>query len=150
MPNPANPPETTPSQPTPLPQESPSPQGAPVAAVSGRAQTVALAAVALGASFFFPWIQLFIFGAPSGLDLAKQGGELTFLWLWPVLCGLTLYTVVAQKSYRIAGQLAGTVPFAVFGYAYVKLGDLSFADNIVGGGWAAMAIGAVLLMLARR
>ena len=149
MATPSNPPETTPSQPTPSPA-APSPPVAPVAVVSGRAQIVALAAVALGASFFFPWIQLFIFGAPSGFDFAKQGGELTFLWLWPVLCTLTLYTAVTQNSYRIAGQLAGTMPFAVFGYAYVKLGDLSFADNIVGGGWAAMAIGAVLLMLARR
>lgn len=116
---------------------------------AGRAQLVALLAVALGVCFFVPWIH-FLFGQPSGFDLAKREGANFAFWLWPALCSMAVFTALTGRPHRLFGQLAGAAPFAVFAWAYADAGNLRFVDHITGGGWAALVLGTLLFVGSRR
>lgn len=115
----------------------------------GKAQFLAILALLNGASFFFPWIK-FLFGTLSGLEFAKTGGVGVFLWFWPVFSATTIWLAITGKSCKFAGQMAGAAPFVVFAYTYFHERNFRFVDNIAGGGWLALACGAVLFVCSRR
>ena len=76
---------------------------------------VSICAGGLLISFFLPWIT-FLFGKPSGLDFAKEGGKFLFLWSIPIFSALTIFAGVTKQSQKIIAQLTGALPFAVLGF----------------------------------
>jgi hypothetical protein len=114
----------------------------------GRTQLVNLCALGLGVSFFLPWANFF--GAtPSGFDLQKLGEEHKLLWLIPICCAITIFGGITKRSQQFAGQLAGTLPYAVGIYWYQKLGN-DLTHILTYGAYLSLAFGAALLVLSRK
>src|SRR4051812_21721516 len=72
-------------------------------------------AIGLCICFFLPWVHI-IFFTPSGLDLSREGGKGIFLWSLPAFALIACLAGATGRNYKIAGQLAGIVPFAFLFY----------------------------------
>jgi len=120
----------------------------PLAAAKSRRDLASFCAAMLLGAFFLPWLDLGIFGSPNGPKFARGGGLMMLLWLWPVLCLLTVAAGVSKASQQTLGQLAAAAPFAV-----LVLGlrdDRKLIQVLDVGAYAALGLGVALFILARR
>jgi hypothetical protein len=113
-----------------------------------RSQLANFCAAGLGVSFFLPWAN--IFGANiSGFDLQKSGNGQLLLWLIPICSAITIFAGVTKCSQKIAGELAGFLPFLVGIYWYLKLKNDLF-QILTFGAYLSLAFGAALIILTRK
>jgi hypothetical protein len=114
----------------------------------GRTQLINLCAAGLGVSFFLPWAHFF--GAElSGFDLQKMGDEQRLLWSIPVFCVITIVAGAIKSSQKIAGRLAGALPFIVGIYWYYKIGS-DLTHLLAYGAYLSLIFGAALFVLPRK
>lgn len=99
-------------------------------------------------AFFLPWINV-LFGKPSGLDFAKEGGQFSLLWSIPIMSAITIAAGISKQSQKVVGELTGALPFCALGLGLYHNGqDLLKVLEI--GAYASLASGLVLSVVARR
>ena len=113
----------------------------------GRTELISLCAAGLGVSFFLPWANV-LFGTLSGFDLQKLGDQHRLLWAIPIFCVVTIIAGFAKQSQKHVAQIAGSLPFIVGVYWYLKLKD-DFFHVLAFGTFLSLAFGAGLLILPR-
>jgi len=114
-----------------------------------RRDLVSFCAAMLLGTFFLPWIKLGIFGSLNGPRCAREGGLMTLLWLWPILCLLTVGAGMAKASQQVAGQMAAAAPFAVLALG-LRQNGAKLLQTLDIGAFAALGLGLTLFILARR
>lgn len=111
-----------------------------------RSHIVIACSLAIGISFFLPWIHV-LFASPSGLDFANQGGNAVMLWAMPIFavisCGAAL-----GKNYKVAGELCAAIPFIILAYAWNQQRDI--IQVLATGSYIALIAAAILAVAARK
>jgi len=86
---------------------------------------------------------------PSGLDIAKEGGNDALLFSLPAFALIALFVALTGKNYKILGQLAGIVPFAILAYGLNQFGKDLFQGLQIGA-WLCLVFGLALVVAARK
>jgi hypothetical protein len=111
-----------------------------------RPHIVLACSLAIGISFFLPWIHV-LFASPSGLDFANQGGNAVMLWAMPIFavisCGAAL-----GKNYKVAGEVCAAIPFIILACAWNQQHDI--IQILAAGSWIALIAAVILAVAARK
>ena len=112
---------------------------------SSQRLLVSFCATVLIASFFMPWAT-FLGANISGLDIQKNFESYKLVWILPACALVTLVLNIAGLPTGLVRRVAGAVPITILIYSLVKFGS-DFFQLIAWGGWLALAVGIVLIVV---
>ena len=140
--------ETTP---TATPSETPVAAAVPEKPSTDLSPYLILCAAGLLASFFMPWIKMFL-GHPSGYDLQQLGDAHKLYWGVPVFAAVAIVAALTKKSQRTAAQFAGAVPYVILIYWMAKFESkyMELLQNLDYGAYVGLVCGGLLEFLGRR
>jgi hypothetical protein len=127
---------------------SPAPSTETAPLTINRPMLVSLLALGLLGCFFLPWLRFLGVGI-SGFTLQKEGEQALLLWITPILCAITIFSVSTPKSQGVGARMTGLSAFGILGYAVVKYGA-GVLQALEVGAWLGLALGLALIVVAPR